>query len=235
MSRGIVLTAIVAWCGATLVLAEMRWFRRPELTDRIARYTPGVTRRGRRPGALSAGSFRDVIAPLASSAGERLSRLVGVTEELEIRLVRIHAPTDVAAFRLRELGVCLGALAGASVLTVLVRPPATIALLFLLGAPALAFLVLENQIARASARWQRRIFAELPIVTEQLGHAARSRLLARQRAESTGPSGVGRVRHGPRPGVRPHPPGAQRDGRAERVGRAWLASMRSIAWWPCSR
>jgi tight adherence protein C len=169
MSRGLVLSAIVAWGGATLVLAEMRWFRRPELTDRLARYTPGVTRRGRRPGALSAGSFREVIAPLASSAGDRLSRMVGVTEALDTRLVRIHAPMDVTAFRLRELGVCLGALSAASVLTVLVRPPATIAVLFLLGAPALAFLVLENQVARASARWQRRIFAELPIVTEQLG------------------------------------------------------------------
>ena len=50
-----------------------------------------------------------------------------------------------------------------------VRPPPVIAVLFLLGAPLLAFLVLEQQVARASARWQQQVLAELPIVTEQLG------------------------------------------------------------------
>ena len=38
-----------------------------------------------------------------------------------------------------------------------------------------AFLVVEQQLAGASARWQRRIFLELPVVAEQLGHAARRR------------------------------------------------------------
>ena len=47
--------------------------------------------------------------------------------------------------------------------------PAVVALLFVLGAPLLAFLVLEQQVAGESARWQRRIFLELPVVTEQLG------------------------------------------------------------------
>jgi tight adherence protein C len=32
----------------------------------------------------------------------------------------------------------------------------------------LAFLALEHQLARASARWQRRLFLELPVVSEQL-------------------------------------------------------------------
>ena len=35
--------------------------------------------------------------------------------------------------------------------------------------PLLAFLLVEQQAVRASSRWQRRIFLELPIVSEQLG------------------------------------------------------------------
>jgi Flp pilus assembly protein TadB len=38
----------------------------------------------------------------------------------------------------------------------------------LLGSPLLAFLVLEQRVAAASSRWQRRIFLELPVVAEQL-------------------------------------------------------------------
>jgi Flp pilus assembly protein TadB len=44
-----------------------------------------------------------------------------------------------------------------------------IALLFLLGGPLLGFLLLEQQLASASERWKRRIFLELPVVSEQLG------------------------------------------------------------------
>jgi Flp pilus assembly protein TadB len=38
----------------------------------------------------------------------------------------------------------------------------------LLGAPVLAFLVVEQRLATASKRWQRRLFLELPVVSEQL-------------------------------------------------------------------
>ena len=41
--------------------------------------------------------------------------------------------------------------------------------LFVLGAPMLAFLVLEQRVARSSIRRQRRVFLELPVVSEQLG------------------------------------------------------------------
>jgi tight adherence protein C len=44
-----------------------------------------------------------------------------------------------------------------------------LALAFVLGGPVLAFLVVEQRLATASARWQRRIFLELPVVAEQLG------------------------------------------------------------------
>ncbi len=70
---------------------------------------------------------------------------------------------------MRQLGVALGALGGAALLAAALRPPAAIVGLFLLGAPVLAFLVLEQQVARASARWQAQLRGELPVVTEQLG------------------------------------------------------------------
>ena len=37
------------------------------------------------------------------------------------------------------------------------RPPLAVALLLVLGAPLLAFLVIEQQLAAASARWKRRV------------------------------------------------------------------------------
>jgi Flp pilus assembly protein TadB len=37
------------------------------------------------------------------------------------------------------------------------------------GAPLLAFLILEQQISSASKRWQRSLFLELPVVSEQIG------------------------------------------------------------------
>jgi len=43
------------------------------------------------------------------------------------------------------------------------------ALLVILGAPVLAFLVLEQSVSQASVRWQRHLFLELPVVSEQLG------------------------------------------------------------------
>src|SRR3546814_13621135 len=49
------------------------------------------------------------------------------------------------------------------------RRPAAIADRVLLGAPLLAFLVIEQQLALASERWKRRVFLELPVLSEQLG------------------------------------------------------------------
>jgi Flp pilus assembly protein TadB len=43
-----------------------------------------------------------------------------------------------------------------------------VSLVVLLGSPLLAFLVLEQRVASASSRWQRRIFLELPVLAEQL-------------------------------------------------------------------
>ena len=169
MTRVSALVLVLLWVGATLLLAELRWFRRPRLVDRLARYTPGAAPARRSSGVLSVGSFGEVVAPLAQTWGSRLSRVFGVSDELGVRLERVHSQMTVTAFRTRQLGISLAALAVGGVLAVALHPPAVVALLFLVGVPLLAFLVVEQQAVRASAEWQRRIFLELPIVSEQLG------------------------------------------------------------------
>ena len=169
MTRVSALVLVLLWVGATLLLAELRWFRRPRLVDRLARYTPGAAPARRSRGVLSVGSFGEVVAPLAQTWGSRLSRVFGVSDERGVRLERVHSQMTVTAFRTRQLGISLAALAVGGVLAVALHPPAVVALLFLVGVPLLAFLVVEQQAVRASAEWQRRIFLELPIVSEQLG------------------------------------------------------------------
>ena len=169
MNRAAVLLAALGWVGASVLLGELRGFRGARLTDRIQPYLPGVGRPRARSGALSVASFRDVVAPLATSTGDRLSRLLGVRETLATKLERTHSVASVSAFRMRQLGEAVVALLLASALVVLASPPVAIAALLLLGAPALAFLVREQQIGRASAAWQQQLLVELPVVSEQLG------------------------------------------------------------------
>ncbi|MGH9186653.1 MAG: type II secretion system F family protein [Acidimicrobiales bacterium] len=166
--RALMLSGLALWAGATLLLSEIRWFRRQALADRVRLYTPGAAA-GARGGLLSVASVRDVVGPLVRDLGNRLSRLAGVTEELGARLQRIHAPVDTTGFRLRQLGWSMLGLAAGAGVTVALALPLPVALLFTLGAPVLAFLVLEQSIANQSRSWQRRLFLELPVVSEQLG------------------------------------------------------------------
>lgn len=166
--RLFVLSGLVMWVGATLVLSQVRWFSRPSLTARLQPYAPGGTVESVRTGLLSVESFRDVIGPLSRRLGERVARLFGVSEELALRLERIHSPLDVTAFRVRQLGWSVAAIGAGALAALALRPSPLVGLLFVLGAPALAFLVLEQQVAAKSQRWQRRLFLELPVLSEQL-------------------------------------------------------------------
>jgi tight adherence protein C len=168
MARAVVLAGLLLWVGLTLVLSEVRWFARRPLADRLRPYTTTAAPAPPRAGLLSVSSFREVVGPLARSAGERLSRLFGVSEELGVRLERIHSPYDVTAFRLRQLGASVAALVVGGAVLLALRPLLLVALLVVLGAPLLAFLVLEQQVAKQSAAWQRRVFLELPVISEQL-------------------------------------------------------------------
>lgn len=164
-----VASSLVLGLGAVVLLSELRWFARPPLLERLRPYSPGgMARAGRRGTVLSVESFRDVLEPMCRSVGERLSHLFGVSEDIGTRLERIHSPLDVTAFRIRQLGWSTAGFAAGAFAAVALRPPPVAALLFVVGGPLLAFLVLEQQVASASDAWKRRLFHELPVVSEQL-------------------------------------------------------------------
>ncbi|MDQ4090199.1 MAG: type II secretion system F family protein [Actinomycetota bacterium] len=164
-----VLCGLTLWVGMTLVLSQLRWFSRPPLVERLRPYSPaGMGTPGRRGAILSVESFRDVVRPLCRTLGERVARVFGVSEELSIRLERIHSSDDVTGFRVRQVGWSLAGFGTGTLLVVALRPPAPIALLFILSGPLLGFLVPEQQVASASDAWRRRLNLELPVVAEQL-------------------------------------------------------------------
>jgi tight adherence protein C len=154
----VVLGGLGAWIGVTLLLSQLRWFARASLTERLRPYAVGGAGLGR----------RDAVGPLSRAIGERVARLAGVSEDLEVRLTRVHADVDVTGFRVRQVGWSVAGLGIAALVAVALRLPPLVALAFLLGGPIVAFLVQEQRLALASQRWQRRIFLELPVVAEQL-------------------------------------------------------------------
>lgn len=166
--RLLLLSGVVGWIGLTLLLAELRWFSRTPLAERLAPYVPGAWGT-RRAGLLSVESFREAVAPIAQALGERVSSALGVTEPLERRLTRVHAVIDATGFRVRQLGWAHGVLGVAVLFTLAVRPPAILGVLLVLGGPMLAFLVLEQQVASRSDQWKRSLYLEMPVVAEQIG------------------------------------------------------------------
>jgi Flp pilus assembly protein TadB len=182
------LVSLCLFAGSTLLLSELRWFRRRPLVDRVAPYVPGGAAARRRGAIMSAASFGQVVGPLARAFGERAARAFGVTEPLAVRLERVHSPLDVTAFRIRQLAWAVAGLVGGALVALALGVGGLLALLFVVGGAALGFLVVEQRLAAESAGWQRRIFLELPVVSEQLGMllgagyslgAALSRLAAR--------------------------------------------------------
>ena len=205
--RLVVFAGFGLWVGATLVLAELRWFSRAPLADRLRPYSPGGMGQQPRAGVLSVESFRDVVSPLSQALGERIARVFGVSEALAIRLERIHSPLDVGGFRVRQLGWSLAGFGLGSMFALAVQPAVPVALLLVVGSPLLAFLVVEQQVATASAHWKRRVFLELPVVSEQLAMllssgyslgAALNRLAARGSGNTARDLGrvCGRIRQG---------------------------------------
>jgi Flp pilus assembly protein TadB len=169
MSRVIVLAALVAFSGCVLLLAEVPWFARRSLVARLRPYTPGTRTSATTDGFLSIESFREAVAPMAQLLGRKLARLAGVHEDLARRLERIESPVDASTYRVRQLTWAGVAFAAAVPIAVVLRLPPVLVLLAIIGLPLLAFLLLEQRVSAASADRQRRLLAELPVVSEQLG------------------------------------------------------------------
>lgn len=160
---------LVGWVGATLLLSRVAWFARARLVDRLRPYAPSSRPMERRAETLSTESIREVVGPLAQNVGATISKLFGITEELSTRLERIHSPMSVNAFRNRQLGWAIVAFALASMVALTTPMPVALILLLVIGAPLLSFLVIEQGLVHRCAHWQREVFTELPIVSEQLG------------------------------------------------------------------
>lgn len=167
--RLFVLSGLLLWAGVTLLLSTTRWFARRPLTERLRPYTPGGLAPANRAGLLSLESFRDVVVPLSQGIGEQTARLFGVSEDLAVRLARIHSSLEPSAFRVRQLGWVVAAFGLGGLAALGLGLPPAVGVLAVVGAPLLAFLVLEQQVSSASKRWQRRLFLELPVVSEQIG------------------------------------------------------------------
>lgn len=167
MRQPLALALLFGWIGLTLLLGQIRWFRRRPLTDRIRPYLPGLSL-ARRESDEQAAILR-VLGPLARDAGASIARVAGVHEDLEIRLERIHSPLDVTGFRLRQLSWSIAALGVGLLAAITVEPPIALSVLLVAGAPTLAFLVIESQLSQRSVNWKRSLTLELPIVSEQLG------------------------------------------------------------------
>jgi tight adherence protein C len=172
--RQLVLAGMVTWVGATLVLAEVRWFARAPLVERLAPYGRSRPGPAARSTPFAVGSLAELVAPFARRLGEQLARVVGIDEDLATRLARIHSPVDPGSFRVRQVGwATVGAALGGPVAVALgFPPPATV--LVLLAAPLLGFLLPEQGLAARSDRWRRQVFLELPVVAEQLGMLLRA-------------------------------------------------------------
>ena len=167
MTRVAALLALPWFAGCTLLLAELRWTRRPSLAKRLAPYASGAIPPDRT--SLAGATFRDVLTPVADELASMLARTLGVTESLDRRLRRCHHPVDVSTYRLRQLAAAaLGTVGGATV-TIAIGPPPVVGVVLVVGPPLLAYAVSEQRVSAAAASWQRHVVLELPTIAEQLG------------------------------------------------------------------
>lgn len=169
MSPLVVLCTATLATGTVLLLGELRWFRRPPLLERLEPYAPGGQATIGEGGSQLGRPWRALIGPWARHVGGRMATLLGVEEDLTVRLRRLHAPIDATTFRLRQLGWSVLGLTLGTMLAAGSRPPLPLALLFTGGGALLAFLVVEHRLGMASRARQERLGHELPVVAEQLG------------------------------------------------------------------
>jgi len=167
MIRLFAAATLLLFIGTTLLLSELRFFRDRTLASRVSPYLPGGSLR-RRQELLSLESFGELLRPLAQAFGAITARVFGVSEELPRRLRRVHWEIDAEGFRLRQVGWAFGSLAVVLVVGLVLGLPAPLLLFAAFGAPLLAFLVVEQQLANASDRWKERTFRELPVIAEQI-------------------------------------------------------------------
>ena len=162
--RLLVLSGLALWLGSSLLLVHLPAFSRVRLVDRLRPYTTGPPV----PPRADGGGVRRVLLPLALEVGARLARVLGVADEVEARLFRIHSSQSVAAFRMRQLAWALAAMVtGAAVCSGAGLPAAAVLLVLPAGAIG-AYSATEMQLNRECRRFEERRTLEMPVVAEQL-------------------------------------------------------------------
>jgi len=167
VSRSLALAFLLLWAGLALLFSTGRRMSRPSLTERLRPYHPGATRR-LRPSLTSGSSLWELLGPMGRTFGARLAAAFGVSEDAGMRLRRVHSSIGVTAFRTRQLAWSATSFIVAVIPAAALGLPPALSALIVLGAPLLAFLVVEQRLSDASKHWQRRILYELPVVSEQL-------------------------------------------------------------------
>jgi tight adherence protein C len=166
--RLVVAAGLLVWAGSALILSQWSRLSRPTLAERLRPFHPGgadVAGAGS-PGSVS--SLAGVLSPLARDAGDWLAALLGAADGAERRLARIHSPVTAGTYRLRQGAASAGVAVAGGVVAALSSAPVPLAVLLVVGAPALVFLVVEQRLAHRSQRWQRTTSEELPVVAEQM-------------------------------------------------------------------
>ncbi len=164
MTRLLVAAGLLLWVGSSLLISGSSRLARLSLTDRLAPFHPSPPSQRF---SASATPISQLTVELARVVGDRLSAWAGVTEPIGRRLRRVHSPLDVTRFRLHELA-WMAAATLCGLLAAGAGAPVAATGLLLAGGPTLAFLVIEQRLAKASERWQERVARELPVVAEQL-------------------------------------------------------------------
>jgi tight adherence protein C len=148
---------LVAGVGLTMVLGELRWFRRRPLVLRLRPYSPsGAAAPGSTPSSPAA-----VLLPLVDQALDR--------DDLETRLARADLDVDAAGFRIREVVHALVGLAVGAAVALAFRPEALVSAVGVVGTPLLCVLVDEQRLSSRIAQRSHLLQLELPVVAEQLG------------------------------------------------------------------
>jgi tight adherence protein C len=156
---------LVAGVGLTMVLGELRWFRRRPLVLRLRPYSPsGAAAPGSTPSSPAA-----VLLPLVDQALDRVTAALGIRDDLETRLARADLDVDAAGFRIREVVHALVGLAVGAAVALAFRPEALVSAVGVVGTPLLCVLVDEQRLSSRIAQRSHLLQLELPVVAEQLG------------------------------------------------------------------
>jgi len=169
MSRTYLVTGLALWIGATLLLAELRWFRQVPLADRLRPYVVGPRFDHASAGAFSVQSLRDVLGPVAETLGSGISRLLGLGDDAAQKLARVSPGEDLPTFRLRQVACSAGSAMALLVVCSGIGAPGALVVGAALASLLVVYLVIEQRLSNRSAAWQRRVMLELPTIIEQLG------------------------------------------------------------------